>query len=172
MDKVTSKDKTKLLFICLGNICRSPAAHAVMQKYVEDAGVEHLFEIDSAGIGPWHVGELPDRRMRQHGAKRGYDVSHIARQFDPNYDFARFDYIVVMDEENYANITRRAHNDEERQKVIRMADYITRHPGATTVPDPYYGGAEGFELALDLIEDGCEGLLKESLSHPSPKGKG
>ena len=74
-------DKTKLLFICLGNICRSPAAHAVMQKYVEDAGVENRFEIDSAGIGPWHVGELPDKRMRKHGAMRGYDISHIARQF-------------------------------------------------------------------------------------------
>ena len=171
MDKVTSKDKTKLLFICLGNICRSPAAHAVMQKYVEDAGVEHLFEIDSAGIGPWHVGELPDKRMRKHGAMRGYDISHIARQFDPSVDFSRFDYIIVMDEENYANISRRAHNDEERKKVIRMADYFTKHTNATSVPDPYYGGPEGFELALDLIEEGCKGLLK-SLSHPSPKGKG
>lgn len=150
----------KILFICLGNICRSPAANAVMQKMVDDAGLSARFLIDSAGIGNWHVGELPDKRMRDHGAKRGYQVNHIARQFNAETDFDSFDYIIVMDEDNYNNISRMAHSDKERNQVIRMVDYITEHPDATSVPDPYYGGAKDFDYALDLIEDGCRGLLK------------
>ena len=152
-------DKTKILFICLGNICRSPAANAIMQKYVDDAGLTDKFYIDSAGIGPWHVGQLPDKRMRQHGARRGYRIDHIARQFDARHDFDDFDYIVVMDDENYHDICRKAHNEADRRKVIRMADYFTKYKGRTSVPDPYYGDGEDFELALDLIEDGCEGML-------------
>lgn len=150
---------TRLLFICLGNICRSPAANAVMQKYVDEAGLTDQFEIDSAGIGPWHVGQLPDRRMREHGARRGYRIDHIARQFDAASDFDRYDEIIVMDEDNYRNITRQARNDADRKNVIRMADYFTKYKGCTSVPDPYYGAGKDFELALDLIEDGCRGLL-------------
>jgi protein-tyrosine phosphatase len=156
---------TKLLFICLGNICRSPAANAIMQKYVDEAGLSDKFEIDSAGIGPWHVGQLPDKRMREHGARRGYRIDHIARQFDATKDFDRFDYIVVMDEDNYRNITRQARNDDDRKKVIRMADYFIKWKGRTSVPDPYYGDGEDFELALDLIEDGCKGLLARLNNH-------
>lgn len=150
---------TKLLFICLGNICRSPAANAIMQKYVDEAGLSDKFVIDSAGIGAWHVGQLPDKRMREHGVRRGYRIDHIARQFDATKDFDRFDYIIVMDEDNYRNITRQARNDDDRKKVIRMADYFIKWKGRTSVPDPYYGDGEDFELALDLIEDGCRGLL-------------
>jgi len=156
---------TKLLFICLGNICRSPAANAIMQKYVDEAGLSDKFEIDSAGIGPWHVGQLPDKRMREHGARRGYRIDHIARQFDATKDFDRFDYIVVMDEDNYRNITLQARNDDDRKKVIRMADYFIKWKGRTSVPDPYYGDGEDFELALDLIEDGCKGLLARLNNH-------
>lgn len=152
-------DKTKILFICLGNICRSPAAHAVMQAYVDEAGLTGAFVIDSAGIGPWHVGQLPDRRMRQHGARRGYKVDHVARQLDAPHDFDAFDYIVVMDEENYRNVAAQARDDADRRKVIRMADSFVRYKGRRSVPDPYYGGASDFELALDLVEDGCRGLL-------------
>lgn len=152
-------DKTKILFICLGNICRSPAADAIMQQVVDKAGLTDRFYIDSAGIGPWHVGQLPDRRMRQHGAKRGYKIDHIARQFNAKRDFDNFDYIVVMDDDNYNNICRQARNDGERKKVIRMADYFVKYKGKTSVPDPYYGGDADFELALDLIEDGCNGIL-------------
>ena len=159
------KRKIALLFICLGNICRSPAAHAIMQRNVDEAGLTDRFFIDSAGIGPWHVGDLPDRRMRQHGAQRGLDISHIARQFNAKSDFRTFDRIVVMDEDNYRAVASKAMSEADRRKIIRMSDYLLDHPGAHSVPDPYYGGAEGFELALDLIEDGCEGLLK-SLSHP------
>lgn len=155
------KGKITVLFICLGNICRSPAANAVLQKMVDDAGLTDRFLIDSAAVGPWHIGDLPDKRMRQAGAQRGWDISHIARQFDASSDFDRFDYIVVMDEENYKNITRQARHEQERNQVIRMADYFEHHPTYSTVPDPYYGGMADFELALDLIEDGCQGLLKQ-----------
>ena len=158
-------NSTRLLFICLGNICRSPAANAIMQKYVDESGLSNRFEIDSAGIGPWHVGQLPDKRMREHGARRGYRIDHIARQFDAAKDFDRFDYIVVMDEDNYRNITRQAQNEEDRKKVIRMADYFIKYKGRTSVPDPYYGDGEDFELALDLIEDGCKGLLAHLDNH-------
>ena len=156
-------DKTKLLFICLGNICRSPAANAIMQKYVDDAGLTDRFYIDSAGIGPWHVGQLPDKRMRQHRARRGYRIDHIARQFDARIDFTDFDFIVVMNDENYHDVCRKAH-DDERRKVIRMSDYFIKYRGKTSVPDPYYGDGDDFELALDLIEDGCSGLL-DKMTH-------
>ena len=96
--------KWVFLFICLGNICRSPAAHAVMQHLVEERGCADRYMIDSAGIGNWHVGQLPDKRMREHGRLRGYSVDHRARQFDARRDFELFDKIVVMDEDNYRNI--------------------------------------------------------------------
>ena len=115
--------------------------------------------IDSAGIGNWHVGQLPDKRMREHGRLRGYSVDHHARQFDARRDFELFDKIVVMDEDNYRNITSQAPNEAARVKVVRMADFFTQHPSATCFPDPYYGNTEDFNLALDLIEDGCEGIL-------------
>lgn len=90
-----------------------------MQKYVDDAWMSGKFYIDSAGIGPWHVGQLPDKRIRRHGARRGYSIDHIARQFDARHDFSDFDYIVVMDDENYRDICSKAHCDAERRKVIR-----------------------------------------------------
>lgn len=147
-----------ILFICLGNICRSPAAHAVLCNMITMRGLENNFVVDSAGIGDWHIGELPDKRMRTHGSNRGYNINHHARQFNVD-DFNKFDYIVVMDEENYRIITSMAKSESDSAKVIRMANYFTQHPN-NSVPDPYYGGSTDFELALDLIEDGCNGLLK------------
>lgn len=152
--------KQKLLFICLGNICRSPGAHAIMQKLIEQNGLTDRFEVDSAGIGDWHVGQLPDKRMMKHGLKRGYDISHRARQFNPKTDFDRFDYIFVMDNDNYRTITSMTHTAAQRNKVRKMADYFTEHAGMSSVPDPYYGNGEAFELTLDLIEDGCRGILR------------
>lgn len=114
--------------------------------------------VDSAGIGSWHEGQLPDRRMREHGARRGYDICSRARQIRRE-DFAKFDYIFGMDHENMADLKRMARTDEERKKVMCTADFMTRHPEYDTVPDPYYGGAEDFELALDLIEDACDGMI-------------
>lgn len=153
--------KKKLLFICLGNICRSPAAHAVMQKLVNDKGLTSFFEIDSAGIGNWHIGELPDKRMRIQGAKRNYNIDHHARQFDAKNDFAYFDAIIVMDDENYKNIIAQTITNSDKMKVMRMADYFIKYKGTSSVPDPYYGGVTDFDYALDLIEDGCEGLLQQ-----------
>ena len=155
------KGKIRILFICLGNICRSPAANGVMQKLVDDRQMAHRFYIDSAGIGNWHVGSLPDVRMRRHGKVRGYDFSHRARQFDAANDFDEFDMIITMDEENYQDIMRMAPDDDARKRVVRMSKYLKLYPQATSVPDPYYGGARDFELALDLIEDGCKNLLRE-----------
>ena len=103
---MTTKNEaqTKILFICLGNICRSPAAHAVFQKAIEERGLTHHYVVDSAGIGDWHVGQLPDKRMMAQGKKRGYCINHHARQFT-NDDFQHFDYIVVMDDDNYRIIS-------------------------------------------------------------------
>lgn len=148
-----------LLFICLGNICRSPAAEGVMQNIVEREGREADFVIDSAGIGGWHVGQLPDSRMRRRGAARGYDFSSCARQFSSN-DFGHFDLILVMDRDNYNSVMRLARNDGERQKVRMLPDFMTSHPGQQTIPDPYYGDICDFDFALDLIEDACEGLFE------------
>lgn len=160
--------KHKILFVCLGNICRSPAADGVMHHLVELEGKEADFEIDSAGIGSWHVGELPDRRMRSTGAKRGYTFDHRARQI-AMADFNRFDYIIGMDTENMATLRRMqkqylSSNHSEGSKCARLlclADYLKHHQGQATIPDPYYGKQADFEFALDLIEDACEGLLGE-----------
>ena len=149
--------KIRLLFICLGNICRSPAAEGVMKAIVKREGREQNFLIDSAGIGGWHVGDLPDSRMRRHGEMRGYQFDSRARQFS-RQDFADFDYIFVMDHENYRAVTSMARTQEDRQKVRMLTDFLTHHRGAATVPDPYYGGDKDFEYALDLIEDACENL--------------
>jgi protein-tyrosine phosphatase len=152
--------KTKILFVCLGNICRSPAADGIMKALTESQGVDHLFDIDSAGIGSWHVGQLPDRRMREHGARRGYDFNHHARQVKPA-DFDRFDLILTMDDANFVEITGQALTDEERAKVVPLARFLRHHPQAHDIPDPYYGGDAGFERVIALLEDACEGLLDE-----------
>lgn len=147
-----------VLFICLGNICRSPAAEAVMKKVAADNGMDGWLHIESAAIGPWHVGDLPDSRMRRHAARRGYTLDSRAQQFNASF-FQRFDVIVVMDEENYQAVSRQARMETDRHKIWRMKDYFVRFKGETSVPDPYYGGDRDFEWALDLIEDGCQGLI-------------
>ena len=152
--------KQRLLFICLGNICRSPAADGIMHHLVEGRGLADDFYIDSAGIGSWHVGQLPDYRMRRCGERHGYVFDHRARQFSAA-DFDRFDLIAVMDHENYHDVARQARSAADRQKIIRMSDYLRHHPGQQTVPDPYYGDDRDFEFAVELLEDACEGLLDE-----------
>lgn len=151
------------MFVCLGNICRSPAAEGILRALAEEQGQDDDLYIDSAGIGAWHVGEQPDRRMRKHAAQRGYDLSSLrARQFRSD-DFEMFDWIVVMDEENYQDVMRKvpSHTSSNKlAKVVRMKDFFNDFKGYDHVPDPYYGGSEGFELALDMIEDGCKEMLK------------
>ena len=150
--------KHTVLFICLGNICRSPAAEGIMKSLVEKEGMSDDFFIDSAAIGSWHIGQLPDSRMRKCGAEHGYRFDSHARQFQKS-DFQHFDLIVVMDNENYRSITSMASSQADKDKVVRIADYLTHHREYTTVPDPYYGDYSDFELVIELLEDACQGLL-------------
>lgn len=153
----------KILFVCLGNICRSPAAEGVMRKLVEERGLSDRFEIDSAGTYSGHRGQLPDPRMRRHASRRGYNLTHRSRPIDYS-DFAHFDIIVAMDESNRRNLMRLASSPEQMSKIVMMGDYIKKlRAHYDYVPDPYYEGAEGFELALDLLEDACSNLLVEIL---------
>lgn len=156
----------KILFVCLGNICRSPAAQGVMERLVSEKGVADRFHIDSAGLYGGHAGDLPDSRMRAHARMRGLELTHRSRQVRSS-DFDDFDVIVAMDNSNFDRLREMAPSLEDEQKVVRMADYFTQHPWADCVPDPYYDGAQGFENALDLIEDGCQTLLDRLQSSPS-----
>ena len=156
--------KTRILFVCLGNICRSPAADGIMHDLVEKQGVADRFMIDSAGTYGGHRGELPDPRMRSAASRRGYTLTHRARQVS-EADFDRFDMIVGMDDMNYETLYRMAPSPEAARKIFRMTEFCRRHPDRTYVPDPYYEGHEGFELVLDMLEDGCEGIL-EYLRNP------
>lgn len=156
---MTAHKKHKILFVCLGNICRSPAAEGIMRAVVEQSGEKDDYLIDSAGIGAWHVGQLPDHRMRSCGKRHGYDFSSRARQLTSD-DIRRFSLIVTMDEENRRDTLRLASNEEERSKVVSMADYLTGHAEQTTIPDPYYGGEKDFELVIELLEDACAQLHK------------
>lgn len=149
--------KKKILFVCLGNICRSPAAEGVMRHLIEERGLNDLFEIDSAGILSYHQGELPDSRMRAHAARRGYNLIHRSRPVKTD-DFEVFDLIIGMDDRNIDDLRERAPSLEACDKIHRMIDFCTRMQ-ADHVPDPYYGGAQGFEYVLDILEDACDGLL-------------
>jgi protein-tyrosine phosphatase len=150
--------KFRILFVCMGNICRSPAAHGVMQHIVEREGLSGRVEIDSAGTGGWHAGDLPDARMRRHAAHRGYTLDSRARQVKAA-DFQDFDLILVMDRNNLRDIEAFARKSSDMSKVRLFCDFVKTRT-ETEVPDPYYGGAEGFETVLDLVEDGCEGILE------------
>lgn len=152
-------DKYKILFVCLGNICRSPAAEGIMRSLVEREGLNDRFEIDSAGTYAGHRGELPDVRMRDAAARRGLKLTHRSRPLCEE-DFMRFDRIVVMDDMNYENAHRMAPSRELADKIHRMTEFCRDHPGRSHVPDPYYEGREGFERVLDLLEDGCAGLIE------------
>jgi protein-tyrosine phosphatase len=149
--------KKKILFVCLGNICRSPAAEGVMLRLLKEKNLETEFEIDSAGILNYHAGELPDSRMRAHATRRGYNLVHRSRQVRTE-DFYDFDLIIGMDDRNMDDLHDRAPSPQEWTKIHRMTDYCTRFH-TDHVPDPYYGGSEGFEYVLDVLEDACSALL-------------
>jgi protein-tyrosine phosphatase len=150
--------KTRILFVCLGNICRSPAAEGVLRSMAETRGIADRLDIDSAGTYGGHAGDLPDPRMRAAAAQRGYRLTHRARQVREE-DFERFDRIVAMDDANYERLHRLAPSRDAARKICRMTEFCRHHPDRTYVPDPYYEGREGFETVLDLLEDGCAGLL-------------
>lgn len=141
----------RVLFVCLGNICRSPAADGLMHAAVNRAGDTEKWIIDSAGTGNYHIGDLPDNRMRIHARRRGYELTHRARQVRET-DFSHFDIIIGMDASNIRNLKAIAPTPADEQKILPMADFFTLATRYDHVPDPYYEGAEGFELVLDLLE--------------------
>lgn len=147
----------QVLFVCLGNICRSPAGEGILKKILNERGLSDNFHVDSAGIGDWHVGQLPDVRMRRHGSARGYNFDSRARQFAVD-DFDKFDYIFVMDNANYKALKSKSRNGADMDKVYMTGNFLKHHPHDNYVPDPYYGGDEDFELAIDLLEDACESI--------------
>lgn len=146
----------KVLFVCLGNICRSTAAQAVLESLARERGIP--VEVDSAGTYGGHAGQGADPRMKVHARRRGYELTHRARRVREN-DFDHFDLVIGMDDANIADLRDLAPTPEAQARIRRMADYLRQHPGWDHVPDPYYEGAEGFELVLDLLEDACLSLL-------------
>lgn len=154
--------KMKILFVCLGNICRSPAAEQIM-RCMAGGIMQGELHVDSAGTYGGHAGELPDARMRRAAAGRGYVLTHHARRIREQ-DFEDFDMIVVMDDMNYEAVHRLAPSREDAAKIFRMCEFFRHFPDWTYVPDPYYEGQEGFDLVLDMLEDGCAGIL-ESLKN-------
>jgi protein-tyrosine phosphatase len=147
-----------VLFVCLGNICRSPAAEAVFNALISKKGLENAIQCDSAGIAAYHAGEPADYRMRQFAKKRGYQCTSISRPINPKKDFERFEYIIAMDKQNLRDLKSIALNDSVIKKIFLMTDFCSMRK-YDSVPDPYYGGDAGFELVLDILEDACEGLI-------------
>jgi protein-tyrosine phosphatase len=154
----------RVLFVCLGNICRSPSAEAVMRAKVREAGLEERIELDSAGTGDWHIGELPDPRARSAAAARGFVLESVARQVQRE-DFSEFDMILAMDGANLRALRRLAAEVPAPAELRLLREFETGAPagggGKLDVPDPYYGGNDGFDRVLDLLEASCEGLLDE-----------
>ena len=146
-----------VLFVCMGNICRSPTAHGVFRHKVAELGLSASVAVDSAGTHNFHPNSPPDERSQAHAARRGYDLSDLrARQIQPT-DFEKFDLILVMDMENLESVKDEC-PPEYAHKIRRLTEFCLDHD-TPVVPDPYYGGADGFDHVLDLVEDACEGLL-------------
>ena len=159
----------RLLFVCLGNICRSPTAEAVMRALVEREGLTGRIELDSAGTGAWHVGSSPDRRATAVARARGVALAGHARQVRPQ-DFTDFDLLLAMDRANLEDLQRIAPGEREREKIklLREFDPASTDAGDLDVPDPYYGAQGGFEEVLDLVQAACAGLLERIRAHEAP----
>jgi protein-tyrosine phosphatase len=147
----------RICFVCLGNICRSPTAEGVFRHLVARAGLEDAFEIDSAGTAGYHAGERPDRRSAAAARARGFELGGRARRFEIG-DFERFDYVVAMDRSNRADLLALAPDPGAASKVVLLRDFETPSRDAD-VPDPYYGGEDGFDRVLDICEQACTALL-------------
>ena len=152
---MSGSKRPAVLFVCLGNICRSPTAEAVFRARAEAAGLD--VDVDSAGTGAWHVGNPPDPRALSAGAERGYDLSPLRARRVAKKDFARFDLILAMDEDNYELLHLQA-PDDAKDRIVMMMDFAPDRP-ERSVPDPYYGGDEGFARVLDMLEDASDGLI-------------
>lgn len=150
---------SKILFVCLGNICRSPTAEGVFRRLVAEAGMDVHIEIDSAGTAAWHIGKSPDQRALAAAARRGYDLSGLRGRQVRAADFAHYDYVLAMDRENLADLESRCPHPH-RHKLRLFLSFSARWRDAE-VPDPYYGGDEGFDRVIDMVEDAARGLLAE-----------
>ncbi len=148
----------RLCFVCLGNICRSPTAEGIMRAIVRDAGLSARIDVESAGTGSWHLGERPDRRASTTAAARGVSLDSRAQQFMPE-DFDRFDYVLVVDERVRSEIQGLARTGAERRKVHLLRAFDPASPAGAAVPDPYYGGQDGFDEVFDICDAACRGLL-------------
>ena len=149
---------TRILFVCMGNICRSPCAEGIMQFLIKQQGLEDESECDSAGTIDYHQGDSADPRMREYAGLRGYELNSIARKFVLQ-DFEIFDWIITMDENNYSQIRLLDPNNSFTHKIRRVTDFCETTK-ISSVPDPYYGGSRGFETVIDILEDACGGFLK------------
>jgi protein-tyrosine phosphatase len=147
----------RILFVCLGNICRSPMAEGVFRRVVAEEGLTDSFVIDSAGLGDWHIGQAPDHRAQKAARTRGVDISDQSARQVADDDFDRFDLLLVMDGSNFEELSARAPH-EARGKIRPFLDFAP-HAGTKDVPDPFFGGADGFDHVLDLIEAAAHGLL-------------
>jgi len=154
---VIDMPEVKVLFVCMGNICRSPTAEAVFRARVEEAGLAQHVLIDSAGTHDYHIGDPPDLRTQRAAMLRGYDMSALRGRQVEKSDFSRFDYVLAMDHANLA-ILYRLCPPTHHERLGFFLEYASRHE-EREVPDPYYGGADGFERVLDMVEDAAEGLL-------------
>jgi protein-tyrosine phosphatase len=159
----------KLLFVCLGNICRSPSAENIMNYSIAQAGLQDKIICDSAGTSSYHVGAPPDRRMSAAAVKRGLELKGKARQLRPS-DLERFDMILAMDRENYQDILYLDREGKYADKVRLMCDFAKNH-GDREVPDPYYGGEDGFDYVIDLLFDACDGLLDRVINSELERAK-
>ncbi len=159
IEKIIHKDNVNVLFVCLGNICRSPAAEGILRNIVGNTDESDRWHIDSAGTGRYHIGQLPDNRMRIHARRRGIELTHICRQVSES-DFDDFDLIIPMDGSNESNLIKLAPSSEAMEKIIPMAEFVDMATRYDYIPDPYYEGSEGFELVLDLLENGCSRLFQ------------
>lgn len=152
-------NKVSVVFVCMGNICRSPTAEAVFRHYVENAGLSRHILIDSAGTHDYHIGHPPDSRAQRAAQQRGYDMSKLRGRQVVEGDFRRFDYVLAMDKANLAILQRITPSDSNIR--ARLFLEYARHHAEREVPDPYYGGTDGFERVLDMVEDAAQGLLEE-----------
>lgn len=156
--------KIKVLFVCMGNICRSPTADAVFRHLVKETGVDHLIHVDSAGTHAYHIGNPPDHRAQNTALQRGYKMHDLrARAVQPS-DFEEFDYILAMDKENLSLLQQRS-PQQHLSKIQLFMQYSTQDDPDVEVPDPYFGGHQGFELVLDMVEEASHGLLAHLRTH-------
>ncbi|MBI2732158.1 MAG: low molecular weight phosphotyrosine protein phosphatase [Aquabacterium sp.] len=160
----SSSPRARVLMICMGNICRSPTAEAVLRHKLEAAGLASLVEVDSAGTHAYHVGSPPDPRALEAASRRGYEMKHLRARKVQQQDFDRFDLLLAMDWDNLALLEENCPSDlQTRRKLKRLTEFLparSPHASVQTVPDPYYGGPAGFEFVLDLVEDACDGLVE------------